>query len=226
MLREFFRDRRGEGRVQGEREEVSRVAGEMETFGRFGEFVIILGRIMEGVVGLGGGICENSKYLSQRRFIFCFGFYRFFIEVGIIGRGRCVFYGVSVFNGLVRNLIGGLVQRLQGYLRKVYERDRGSYGQIIVFKDMVLIFVFFCLLVLGDFDKLRNFLKSDGWGCGLGEGFCQASLFFFYYIVDRYLRIFFFKFVFCWFRVKCVVFLLGLARKWFGLDLKQIDLFF
>lgn len=62
---------------------------DMKMPGRSGEPSVTLDRTTdnEEAVGPGGGTCENSKYLSQRRYTSCPGSFRFPTEAGITGRG-------------------------------------------------------------------------------------------------------------------------------------------
>ena len=74
----------------------------------------------------------------------------------------------------------------------------------------------------GDPDKPGNFCRRGGWGCGPGEGLCQAPRSPLHHTADRHLRTFLPKPVSCWFRAKCAAFPPGSVRKWPGLDSNRL----
>ena len=69
---------------------------EMKMPGRSGEPSITLDQTTEGAVGPGGGTCENSKYLSQRRYTSCPGSFGLPAEEGSQGQGDYVSHDVGV----------------------------------------------------------------------------------------------------------------------------------
>lgn len=115
-----------------------------------------------------------------------------------------------------------LAQGLRRHLRKAEERERRRDSQIIIPRDIALTSAPSRLPALGDPDKPGNFCRRGGWGCGPGEGLCQAPRSPLHHTADRHLRTFLPKPVSCWFRAKCAAFPPGSVRKWPGLDSNRL----
>lgn len=172
-------------------------------------------------MGPGGGTCENSKYLSQRRYTSCPGSCRFPAEARSQGQGD-VSPTMSASLRARQECAEELAQGLRRHLRKAEERERRRDSQIIIPRDIALTSAPSRLPALGDPDKPENFCRRGGWGCGSGEGLCQAPRSPLHHTADRHLRTFLPKPVSCWFRAKCAAFPPGSVRKWPGLDSNRL----
>ena len=115
-----------------------------------------------------------------------------------------------------------LAQGLRRHLRKAEGRERGRDSQTVIPRDIALTSAPSCLPALGDPDKPGNFCRRGGWGCGPGEGLCQAPRSPLHHTADRHLRTFLPKPVSCWFGAKCAAFPPGSVRKWPGLDSNRL----